>query len=322
MVFKLLKLILGNTLLKIYHPVFLQRNGFFDSLSLQFQVIVANNNLFFVKKTLEKYRVSGDFMETRHLFRISEMDDPDMLQSLKSSLIKETDGTVTLQIPDSGETETREIAAVFRQMLLSRVPGWAVTRLRIDYGRQDDNGNIVNSTLLHKYSYLPGVVENVRDIISNLRRGIFRLPENEKALSLQCEFSIDIAVSSHYKELLMGEFFDEDQNDVIITPEHKVLTFHDMGFHIRMNIDIESGLGFKTSEEVKRNETERTQGNPDIFTLTLDADFNPVKKAGYDIRPGEIEFRLETNGAVSPAEACQHVLKLMKEESARNEDLK
>ena len=283
---------------------------------------MANNNLFFVKKTLSNYGVSGDFMETRHLSKISEMDDPDMLQSLKSSVIKEVDGTVTLQIPDSKEPESGKVAAVFRQMLLSLVPGCAVTQLRIDYGRQDDNGNIVNSTLLHKYSYLPGVVENVRDIISNLRRGIFRLPEKAKSLSLECEFSSDIPVSSHYKELLMGEFFDDDQANVIINPEQKVLTFHDTGFHIKINIDIERGLGFKTSEEIKRDQFAQTQGNPDVFTLPLDADFNPVRKVGYDVKAGEIEFRLETNGAVSPAEACNHVLELMKNESARNEDLK
>jgi len=146
--------------------------------------------------------------------------------------------------------------------LLSRVPGCAITRIRMEYKSESGKGKAPLVPLLHKYGYIPGVVENVREIIGNLQKGIFRLPEDERSLTIDCEFFTDIPVSSHYKEFLLGEFFDEDQADMIINPEQKVLTFQDTGHHISMEITIQKGVGFRSAEDVKRDEIMETRGNP------------------------------------------------------------
>ena len=210
-----------------------------------------------------------------------------------------------ISVKDHSKSNIILIAEGFRQMVLSRMPGCAATRIRMEYKGESDKGKTPSVPVLHKYAYIPGVVENVREIISNLQKGVFRLPENERTLTLSCEFSSDIPVSSHYKEFLLGSFFDEDQAKVIINPEQNILTFQDTGHHVRIELTIEKGVGFRSAKDVKRDEIKKTHGNPDVLALALDADFNPVIKAGYRIQKEMLQFDIETNGAITPLEAYE-----------------
>jgi len=224
-----------------------------------------------------------------------------------------------ISVKDHSKSDIMLMAEGFRQIVLSRMPGWAITRIRMEYKGESDKGKTPSAPVLHKYAYIPGVVENVREIINNLQKGVFRLPKNEKTLTLNCEFFSDIPVSSHYKEFLLGEFFDEDQADVIINPEQKVLTFQDTGHHVRIESTIEKGVGFRSAKDVKRDETMKTRGNPDVLALALDADFNPVRKAGYGIQGEMLQFEIETNGAVSPLEAYETAYGLFSKELMQSE---
>lgn len=217
------------------------------------------------------------------------------------------------------ESDLMLFAEGFRQILLSRVPGCVITRIRMKYGRESGKEKAPSVPVLHKYAYIPGVVENVREITGNLQKGVFRLPGNENILTLNCEFSIDIPVSSHYKEFLLGEFFDEDQADVIINPEQKVLTFQDTGHHVYIEFKIERGVGFKKSEVVKRDEMAEIRGNPDVLNLALDANFNPVTRVGYTIHKKTLQFEIETNGAISPLEAYKIAYALFSKELMQSE---
>lgn len=220
---------------------------------------------------------------------------------------------------DYRESDIMLFAEGFRQILLSRVPGCAITRIRMEYKSESGKGKAPSVPVLHKYAYIPGVVENVREIIGNLQKGIFRLPEDDKALPLSCTFYNDTPVSSHYKEFLLGEFFDEDQADVIINPEQKILTFQDTGHHVHIEFTIEKGVGFKKAEVVKRDEMAETHGNPDVLTLALDADSNPVRKAGYRIQGERLQFEIETSGTISPFEAYQTAYGLFSKELIQSE---
>lgn len=261
-------------------------------------------------------------MKETLFFDIKAADYLNIKRCLDKVAISEVEGLVTLQLSGLEEPGLKTFAAGFRQKLLFQVPGCAVTRLRIEYKNMNPDGESPFIPVLHKYAYIPGVVENVREIVGNLGRGIFRLPDNVATLALGCEFSKDTPVSYHCKEFLLGEFFEDDEADVILNPEQKLFTLQDRGHHIVMNITIKKGLGFKSNEASKRDEFAETQGSPDVFTMTLGADFNPVRKVGYEVKPGAINFIIETNGAVSPAEACQHVLTLLKRDVVRDEELK
>lgn len=205
-----------------------------------------------------------------------------------------------IKIKGLKEPDIRTLAAGFRQILLSEIPGWAITRMKTEYRRKKEGSDNGLLPILHKYYYIPGVVENIRDIIGNLQKGIFRLREEDKALPLICEFFCNEPVSSHYKEFLLGEFFDEDQADMVVNPEHTILTFQDTGFFVSMEITIEKGVGFKSAEETERDEIAESRQSADVLSLALDADFNPVKKVACEIKGELLRYDIETNGAVSP----------------------
>jgi|TARA_Y100000294_G_C8564451_1_gene340277 DNA-directed RNA polymerase alpha subunit len=223
-----------------------------------------------------------------------------------------------ISIKGLGEPDIMLMAEGFRQILLSRIPGYAITRIRIRYKNINDRGEATLVPVLHKYGYIPGVVENIREIIGNLQKGIFNLAEKDEPLDLECTFFKDIPVSSHYKEFLLGEWVEEDEADIIINPEQKILTFQDKGFHVCIEFTIEKWVGFKKAEDVKRDEMAETRGNPDVLSLTLDANFNPTKRAGYRIQEETLQFEIETNGAVSPFEAYETAYALFSEEFTRN----
>lgn len=200
----------------------------------------------------------------------------------------------------------------FRQVLLTQIPGCAITRIKIHYKDFNNNQSSGLKPVLHKYSYIPGVVENVRDIIHNFTKGIFRLPDKK---SLKKKVTIESLKDNFqgYKDFCLGDFFDEDQAEMIINPELTIFSYQDLKFFIEIEITIEKGIGYKRAEEIKRDENAETQGKPDVLLLTADANFNPVKKVGYKINKNTLEYKIQTDQSITPWEAyhkAYHFFKL------------
>lgn len=197
-----------------------------------------------------------------------------------------------------------QAAEGIRQHVLTVVPGWAITKVMLEYRKEvknDSGGPPV--PVLHKYAYLPGIVESVREIIGNLQKGVFRLPENEPSKVLSSRIFSNIPVSTHYKVQVLADFLeDEDEASMLINPDQKVLTFQDTGFFLDFEFTIEKGVGYRKAQEIKRSEEARPDGES-VLRLYLDANFNPVKRVGYKIEENNLLFNIETNGAVTPAEA-------------------
>ncbi|MBN2034235.1 MAG: hypothetical protein JW836_13245 [Deltaproteobacteria bacterium] len=191
------------------------------------------------------------------------------------------------------------LAETLRQSILTQVSGWAITKVKLGYKREARSPTM---PVLHKYSYMPGVVENVRDIIHNLQRGVFRLPENESSRSFLTEIFSDIPVSSHYKELLFRDLFEEDESSIIKNPEQKILTFQDMGFSLTFEFTVEKGVGHRKAKDLRR-EDRITPDRESLFSLYVDSEFNPVRAVGFEIESNKLYFRILTNGAVTPEEA-------------------
>ena len=206
------------------------------------------------------------------------------------------------------------LAEAFRQVLLSSVPGWAVTEVKLSCRRGEGGDPSSELPVLHKYAYIPGIVENVREIVGNLQKGVFRLREDLDSFPVDSVIISDIPVSSHYKEFLLGEFFEEDESEMVLNPEEKVFTFQDRGFHIRFEFTIKRGVGYRRAEALRRLDAAGRDGASNVLLLTLDANFNPVRKVGYRLEKEGLFFHIQTNGALTAFEAYEKAFAIFRDQ--------
>lgn len=168
-----------------------------------------------------------------------------------------------------------------RRTLLSSIPGAAVTQVRFDEA-------------LHEFGTIPGVKEDVTDVILNL-----------KDLVLRCES--DEAVTLRVDKRGPGEVTAADIQttaDVeILNPELVLANLNDKG-RLAFDITIEQGRGYLSAERNKRTTT--------IGVIPVDAIFSPVRRATFSIEPTRVEqttnydrlsIDIETDGSISPKEA-------------------
>jgi len=178
-----------------------------------------------------------------------------------------------------------------RRTLLSSMDGYAPTQVSIE-------------GVLHEYSALDGVVEDVVDILLNLKGVVFKLHNrNEVNLTLKKEGK---------GEIRAGDI--ELTHDVeIINPEHVIANLQ-AGGKLAMEIRVEKGRGYVPGN--MRNLHDSKQ----IGKLVLDASFSPVKRVAYYVESARVEQRtdldkliveIETNGVIQPEEAIRSAARIL-----------
>ncbi|MCI0377264.1 MAG: DNA-directed RNA polymerase subunit alpha [Gemmataceae bacterium] len=166
-----------------------------------------------------------------------------------------------------------------RRVLLSSLEGSAVTRIKIQ-GVQ------------HEITTIPGVVEDVTDIILNIKSLVVKnLSEQSKA----------IRIDRHEKGVVTGANIIADETVQIINPEHILATMtDDVPFIVEMTV--ENGRGYRTAEENAGKERE-------IGVIPVDSSFSPVVRVKYEIEETRVGQRTNydrlvmeiwTNGTLSP----------------------
>jgi len=177
-----------------------------------------------------------------------------------------------------------------RRVLISSLPGAAVTSVRIE-GVQ------------HEFTTVPGVKEDVAEIILNLKRLAVRLhSEGPKTISIDkvgpCE--------------LLAEDLGVDSEVEIINKDMHIATLNEDA-HVQMTLTLDHGRGYVSAD---RNKTP----NMPIGVIPIDSIFTPTKKVNYsveDTRVGQItdydKLTLEvwTNGAIAPNEAMSTAAKIL-----------
>ncbi len=179
-----------------------------------------------------------------------------------------------------------------RRILLSSLPGAAVTSIRIE-------------GVLHEFSTIPGVREDVTDIILNVKR-LGLLIHSDEPQVLRIEAEGEGAVTA---------------GDIKCGPDTEIL---DAGLHIAqldrtgrlvMELTAERGRGYLSAERNKRPEQP-------IGIIPIDSIFSPVRRVNYaveDTRVGQVTdfdrltVEIWTNGSVSPEEAAATAAKIMRE---------
>jgi len=177
-----------------------------------------------------------------------------------------------------------------RRILLSSLPGYAVTSIKID-------------GVLHEFSTIPGVVEDTTEIILNLKELRVKLhDEAPKVVRLEVHGAKDVTA---------GDI--QVPSDVeILNPDHHIATVSDEG-RLVMEITLDKGRGYVSAEKNKR---------PDdvIGVIPVDSIFTPVEKVNYVVehtRVGQftdydrLVMEIWTDGSIDPVEALSLSAKIL-----------
>ena len=177
-----------------------------------------------------------------------------------------------------------------RRILLSSLPGAAITSVKIE-------------GVVHEFSTIPNVVEDVPEIIVNLKMVRLKLNENE-------EKTIRIDVKGE-GEVKAGDIITDSSGEVL-NPDLHIATLSE-GAHLQMEMTVERGRGYNSAEKNKKD----TQP---LGVLPIDSIYTPVKKVNYAVentRVGQnIDFdkltiELWTDGSLAPYEALSLAAKVM-----------
>lgn len=185
------------------------------------------------------------------------------------------------------------IGNALRRILLSSLQGAAITSVNFD-------------GVLHEFSTIPGVMEDVTDIILNLKEIKLKLIDTEEAT---------ILLSKKGECCVTAGDIDENDQVQILNPEHEIATLSSKG-ELSLEMVVEMGKGYVPAEKDSNNA--QTIGN-----VVLDASFSPIQKVNYIVtnaRVGQIteydKLTLEiwTDGSVTPEDALAYSAKILKEQ--------
>ena len=168
-----------------------------------------------------------------------------------------------------------------RRTLLSSIPGAAVTQVRFD-------------DALHEFATLPGVKEDVTDIILNLKDLLVRV-HSEEPVTLRFD-------KRGPGDALAGDL--QTSADVeILNPDLHIATLNAKG-HLAFDVTVERGRGYVSADRNKKSST--------IGVIPVDSIFSPVRRVTFQVEPVRVEqstdfdrlvLDVETDGSISPREA-------------------
>jgi len=179
-----------------------------------------------------------------------------------------------------------------RRILLSSLPGAAVTQVKID-------------GVLHEFSTIPGVVEDVVEIILNIK---------ELALKMHGDGSKIIKIDAQGERVIRAADIITDPDIEIVNPDLYIATLSEGG-RLYMEMTVEKGRGYVTADRNK-------QPNQPIGIIPVDSIFTPVRKVNYSIENTRVGNRTDydkltleiwTNGAIGPDEAASLGAKILSE---------
>jgi len=185
------------------------------------------------------------------------------------------------------------IGNALRRVLLSSLPGAAITSIRLE-------------EVLHEFSTLPGVVEDVAEIILNLKQVRIKLINKRPD-----KVVLDLKGP---KELKSGDIMNETTDFEVLNPDLHIATLNKEA-DFRMEVKIGRGKGYVPAEENKL---------PDqpIGTIPIDAIFSPIKNVSFEIEATRVGHKVDferlimeinTDGSVTPDDALTYAGKILKD---------
>jgi DNA-directed RNA polymerase subunit alpha len=208
---------------------------------------------------------------------------------------------VTMEPFERGYGHT--LGNALRRILLSSMTGYAPTEVKI-------------TGVVHEYSTIESVQEDVVDILLNLKGVAFKL-HNKAAVNLKLAKEVEGVVTAGDIQL---------PHDVeVLNPDH-IIAHLTKGGKLEMEVRVESGRGYQPVPARKVDADSRSVGS-----ILVDASFSPVRRVAYAVESARVEQRtdldrlvidIETNGVVEPEEAVRTAARILVDQLSVFADLK
>ncbi len=180
-----------------------------------------------------------------------------------------------------------------RRILLSSLHGAAVTSVQIE-------------GVLHEFSSIPGVREDVTDIVLNLKALALRMHgEGPKRINLEADGPGEVTAAK----------IDTGHDIEVMNPELVICTL-DEGARISMEMTVESGVGYVPA-------TQNRSEDASIGLIPIDSVFSPIRKVSYKVentRVGQVtdydklSMEIDTNGVVAPDDAVAYAARILQDQ--------
>jgi DNA-directed RNA polymerase subunit alpha len=187
------------------------------------------------------------------------------------------------------------IGIAMRRVLLSLIQGTAISAVRIE-------------GVLHEFSSIPGVYEDVLNVILNMRNIPFKLNSDEpKVVRIE---------KNTPGELLSGDIITDSDVEVLDKDIH--IAYLEEGADFRAEIIVRKGTGFTLAEQ-------NYDDSLPVDFIAVDSNFNPVEKVKYTVEPARVGKRTDyeklllevwTNGSISPKECVSRAGKILRDHLA------
>ena len=183
------------------------------------------------------------------------------------------------------------LGSSLRRVILSSLPGFAVTEVKIEGAP-------------HEFSTLPGVKEDVVNIMLNLKRIRFKMHSDEPQ---KARISVKGAGTATAADIEASGQLE------VLNPDQPIAELTSKDAKLDIEMTVEKGLGYVPREALRKDRVE-------AGTIVLDAVFTPVRRINYEVenmRVGDrtdynrLRFHIETDGSISPREALEEAIATM-----------
>jgi DNA-directed RNA polymerase subunit alpha len=222
-------------------------------------------------------------------------------KNIQVEQISNTRAVVVLEPLERGFGHT--LGNALRRILLSSMPGCAISEVEIE-------------GVLHEYSAIEGVREDVIELLLNLKEVAIRLNYADEA---------ELVIDKKGPGVVRVSDFQLSHDVEVANPDHVIANLNETGV-LRLRAKVTRGRGYEPADARKRGEDQgRVIGN-----LLLDASYSPVRKVSYRIDNARVEQRtnldkliidLETNGTIKPEEAIRRAATILQQQVAFFVDL-
>lgn len=182
------------------------------------------------------------------------------------------------------------VGNALRRVLLTSIPGAAVTSIKI-------------AGIKHRFSTLPGLKENIVDLLLNIKGISFKLPEGKNSIT------VSLSVKGH-KEVTAADI-ELSEGVEIANEKHYIGFLSDKKAKLDIEFTVEKGFGYALAEEQKADS---------LGVIPTDAVFTPVQRVNYTVeatRVGrqtnldKLVLSIWTNGTISPRDALTEAAKIL-----------
>lgn len=181
-----------------------------------------------------------------------------------------------------------------RRIVLSSLYGAAITAVKFD-------------GVMHEFSVIPGVLEDVSEIILNLKEVRFKVSDAEpKTVTLE---------ASGEGEVTAGDILSEDGKCEVLNPKHHIASLDKKG-KLSLSMTVKYGKGYSLAEANK------DEGSP-AGTIPIDAVFSPIRRVNFVVGNARVGQRTDydkltmevwTDGSIMPEDAVAYAAKILKEQ--------